>query len=125
MPKKKLKNITTEYGIPFEEGLELVFNNLEEDMVTGKGGNTWINEDGQRVLEELIPMPVIYRGKVVSLPPNPAFLTVYIKEITQKIQARIPMREKQSKFAHKIVYVESHTEGNKVKYKWIPTPKRG
>ena len=60
MPKKKLKEIAEEYGIPFEEALELVFKELEEDMVTGKGKGTWINDDGQRVLDEFISMPVQY-----------------------------------------------------------------
>ena len=64
MPKKKLTALAEEYGIPFEEALDLVFKELEEEMVTGKGKNTWINEDGQRVLDEFISMPVLYRGPV-------------------------------------------------------------
>ena len=36
MPKKKLTQLAEEYGIPFEEALDLVFKELEEDMVTGK-----------------------------------------------------------------------------------------
>ena len=71
MPKKKLTQLAEEYGIPFEEALDLVFKELEEDMVTGKGKNTWINDDGQRVLDEFISMPVLYRGPVLHEAPNP------------------------------------------------------
>ena len=42
MPKKKLTQLAEEYGIPFEEALDLVFKELEEDMVTGRGKGTWI-----------------------------------------------------------------------------------
>ena len=119
MPKKRLTNIAEEYGISFEKASDLVFKELGEEMVTGKGKNTWINEDGQRLIDEIISMPVLYRGPVVSLPPNPAFLMVYTKEITQKVKVRIPRRFPQKQFANKIVYVEADNSGSETQYNWV------
>jgi hypothetical protein len=55
MPKKKLTDIAQEYDRAFEELLDMVFNNLEEEMVTGRGKNTWISEEGQAVLDDINP----------------------------------------------------------------------
>jgi len=124
MPKKKLTQISEEYGIPFEESLELVFKELEEEMVTGKGKNTWINECGQRVLEEFISMPVLYRGPIVNQPPNPNFVIVYIKDITKKVPVKIPIRMRNMLTPGKVIYVEADNSGPQTKYHWVKTNKR-
>ena len=124
MPKKRLTHISEEYGISFEKASNLVFNELEEEMVTGKGKNTWINEVGQRLLDEMISMPVLYRGQVVSLPPNPNFVLVYIKEITQKVKVRIPKRFAQKQFANKVIYVEADNSGVQTQYNWVKRNKK-
>ena len=125
MPKKKLTALAEEYGIPFEEALDLVFRELEEEMVTGRGKNTWINEDGQRVLDEFISMPVLYRGPVLSKAPNPMYVMAYIKEITKKVAVKIP-RKMQSKITPgKVIYIEADNSGVEPKYNWVKTPIRG
>ena len=125
MPKKKLTALAEEYGIPFEEALDLVFKELEEDMVTGRGKNTWINDDGQRVLDEFISMPVLYRGPVLSKAPNPMYVMAYIKEITKKVAVKIP-RKMQSKITPgQVIYIEADNSGVEPKYNWVKTPIRG
>ena len=124
MAKKKLTNIAEEYGIPFEEAQELVFKHLDEETVTGRGKNTWINEEGQTALDDIIAMPVLYRGKVLSEAPNPNFLIVYIKDILRKVPVRIPARM-QGLLVGKMVYVQAETIGEEMKYKWVRTPIRG
>jgi hypothetical protein len=125
MPKKKLTALAEEYGIPFEEALDLVFRELEEEMVTGRGKNTWINDDGQRVLDEFISMPVLYRGPVLSKAPNPMYVMAYIKEITKKVAVKIP-RKMQSKITPgKVIYIEADNSGVEPKYNWVKTPIRG
>jgi hypothetical protein len=94
MPKKRLTEIAEEYGIPFEEALDLVFKELEEEMVTGRGKGTWINDDGQRVLDEFISMPVLYRGPVLYEAPNPNYIIVYVKELSKKVPVKIPLKFK-------------------------------
>ena len=124
MPKKKLTQLAEEYGIPFEEALDLVFKELEEDMVTGKGKNTWINDDGQRVLDEFISMPVLYRGPVLSEAPNPNYIMVYVKELSKKVPVKIPLRYKGTFPKGKVVYLEADNSSDNPKYNWVKTPQR-
>ena len=124
MPKKKLTQLAEEYGIPFEEALDLVFKELEEDMVTGNGKNTWINDDGQRVLDEFISMPVLYRGPVLSVAPNPSYIMVYVKELSKKVPVKIPLRYKGSFSKGKVVYLEADNSTDNPKYNWVKTPQR-
>ncbi len=124
MPKKKLTQLAEEYGIPFEEALDLVFKELEEDMVTGKGKNTWINDDGQRVLDEFISMPVLYRGPVLGEAPNPMYIMVYVKELSKKVPVKIPLRYKGTFPKGKVVYLEADNSSDNPKYNWVKTPQR-
>jgi hypothetical protein len=124
MPKKKLTQLAEEYGIPFEEALDLVFKELEEDMVTGRGKGTWINDDGQRVLDEFISMPVLYRGPVLSEAQNPMYIMVYVKELSKKVPVRIPLRYKGTFPKGKVVYLEADNSSDNPKYNWVKTPQR-
>ena len=124
MPKKKLTQLAEEYGIPFEEALDLVFKELEEDMVTGRDKNTWINDDGQRVLDEFISMPVLYRGPVLSEAPNPNYIIVYVKELSKKVPVKIPLKFKGRFSKGKIVYLEADNSSDNPKYNWVKTPQR-
>ena len=124
MAKKKLTNIAEEYGLTFEEAHELVFKHLDEETVTGRGKNTWINEEGQTALDDVIAMPILYRGKVLSEAPNKNFLIVYIKDILRKVPVRIPARM-QGLLIGKMVYVQAETIGEEMKFKWVRTPIRG
>lgn len=124
MPKKKLTQLAEEYGIPFEEALDLVFKELEEEMVTGRGKSTWINEDGQRVLDEFISMPVLYRGPVLMQAPNPLYVMVYVKELSKKVPVKIPRRMQGKVTAGKLIYLEADNSGAEPKYHWVKTPQR-
>ena len=98
MAKKRLFQIAKECGVPFEEALELAFQNLEEDMITGSKHLTWINEKGQEILDDVIPMPnvateeeeepnrLIYRGKVLRECPNPMYVAVHHRERFCKVK---------------------------------------
>jgi len=71
MAKRKLTQLAKDYGKSFEELYELAVNNFEEDMLSGRGRNTWVDERGQNLLDDMIAMPLedcgkIYRGKVLS-----------------------------------------------------------
>ena len=124
MPKKKLTQLAEEYGIPFEEALDLVFKELEEEMVTGRGKSTWVNEDGQRILDEFISMPVLYRGPVLSEAPNPNYIIVYVKELSKKVPVKIPLKFKGRFTKGKIVYLEADNSLDHPKYSWVKTPQR-
>jgi len=123
MAKKRLTELSEEYGISFDESQKIVFDNLEEEMVSGKGRNLWINEDGQRMLEDLISMPVLYRGKVLRAANNPRFVIAYIKDIVQKVKVSIPY-QLQDRLINKVIYIESDNSGAEVKYKYVKPPIR-
>ncbi len=124
MPKKRLTEIAEEYGIPFEEALDLVFKELEEEMVTGRGKGTWINDDGQRVLDEFISMPVLYRGPVLSQAPNPMYVMVYVKELSKKVAVKVPRKMQNKITKGKLIYLEADNSGAEPKYNWVKTPQR-
>lgn len=119
MPKKRLTNIAEEYGIPFEDAEKIVFDNLEEEMVSGKGKNLWLDEDGQRMMEDLVSMPILYRGSVLHQALNPSFVMVYVKELCQKVPVRIPMRYKGTFSPGKVIYLEADNSGDVPKYTWV------
>jgi hypothetical protein len=121
MPKKKLTDIAEEYEISFEQAQDLVSNNLEEDMVTGRGKNTWISESGQIVIEEIIPINVIYRGKVMHVAPNPRYVFVYIRELGGKVPVQIPLR-RISNLVGKVIHVEADNKGSEPKYFYRKKP---
>ena len=122
MPKKKLTQLAEEYGIPFEEALDLVFKELEEDMVTGKGKNTWISPEGQDILcdgmfiNEIIPKH--FRGKVLSICPNPRFNMVHFVEIGKKVPVLLPNRLK-DRFLGKVICFEVIESETGVSYRYV------
>lgn len=121
MPKKKLTQLAQEYEISFEEAQDFVSINLAEEMVTGKGKNTWINDDGQKVFEEMIPINILYRGKCVQLAPNPNFIMVYINELGKRVKVRVPLRYSKNMLG-KIVHVEADNKGIEPTYNYrVPT----
>ena len=118
MPKRRLTELAKEYNVPFEELLDTVYHKMEESMVTGRGKNLWINEEGQSILDDIIPMPILYRGRVIHQPPNPNYVTVYIKEISKKVNVKIPLRMK-GRLLDKVIYIEGDNSGPETKYKWV------
>ena len=84
MAKKRLTQIAKEYDIPFEQAEEIAFNHLTEESITGKGKNLWIDEAGQDIMDDCIPLAIkkarVYRGRVRNMAPNPRFCFVHIKE---------------------------------------------
>ena len=96
MAKRRLTEIAKDYEISFEELQEIAFNKLTEESITGKGRNTWIDEVGQDILDDNIPIkevkPRIYRGRVRNLAPNPRFAFVHIKEKNGCVKVEISKR---------------------------------
>lgn len=46
MLKKRILGLVKEYGVLFDELMEICIYNLVEEMVIGKGKNLWLLEDG-------------------------------------------------------------------------------
>ena len=93
-------------------------------MVTGRGKSTWINADGQRILDEFISMPVLYRGPVLQQAPNPMYVMVYVKELSKKVPVKIPRRMQGKITKGKLIYLEADNSSDNPKYNWVKTPQR-
>ena len=52
MAKTRLKIIAEEYGVDFDEALQMAQDKLPAEMITGKGKGTWKNEEGNDILKE-------------------------------------------------------------------------
>ena len=130
MAKKRLYQIAMECENPFEEAMDLAFKHLEEDMITGARHLTWINEKGQEILDDVIPMPnvateeeeepnrLIYRGKVLRECPNPMYVAVHHRERFCKVNVKITKRM-QGQLIGKMIYFEERNEDNIKTYHWI------
>jgi len=96
MAKVRLIKIASDFKLEFDKLLQLAQSKLSQEMLTGRGKNTWIDEEGQSILmesmyiEEIVPKH--YRGKVVSTAPNPSYVFAYIKELTMKVPVVVPRR---------------------------------
>ncbi len=96
MAKVRLIKIASDFKLEFDKLLQLAQSKLSQEMLTGRGKNTWIDEEGQSILmesmyiEEIVPKH--YRGRVVSTAPNPSYVFAYIKELTMKVPVVVPRR---------------------------------
>jgi len=96
MAKRRLTDIAKDYDISFEDLRDIAFNKLTEESISGKGRNTWIDEVGQELLDDNIPIkevkPRMYRGRVRNIAPNPRFAMVHIKEKNGCVKVEISKR---------------------------------
>tara|TARA_R100001015_G_C4552479_1_gene114031 strand:+ start:452 stop:823 length:372 start_codon:yes stop_codon:yes gene_type:complete len=96
MAKVKLTKLAEEFKSNFDSFFDLAKRKLSAEMLTGKGRNTWVNEEGQKILvdcmyiEEIIPKH--FKGKVLAEAPNPSYVFAYIDEIKMKVPVVIPRR---------------------------------
>ena len=123
MPKKRLSELAKEYGISFEEIHKIATHSLEEDMITGKGKNLWMSEEGQHCLDDLIPMTTIYRGAVINQAPNKRFVLARLTKHGQTVTVSIPLALS-GKLDGKVIHIEADNSNNEPKYKWIKAPVR-
>ena len=120
MSKKKLTEIAEEYEISFEKAQDFVTNNLEEEMVTGRGKGTWVNNDGQEIFEQMIPINILYRGKVMQLAPNPRYVLAHIKELGKKVSVKVPLRFSKGLLG-KVIHIEANNKGDEPTYEYRKT----
>jgi hypothetical protein len=123
MAKKRLTALAKEYGVTFEYIHDIILNNLEEEMVTGKGKNLWISEEGQVIVENLIPMVTVYRGVVIRQAPNPQYVFAKTQDSYKMFKVKIPLALS-GKLTSKVIYFESDNVGDDPKYQWIKPPLR-
>jgi DNA-binding Lrp family transcriptional regulator len=114
MPKRRLKDIADELGISFDEAKERVFKHLDEGMISGKGKAVWVSEEGQLLLDDFTPMPIIYRGPFVK-----------VRELGKKVPVKIPAKLSKLLTVGKMVYLQCTTDcsTDEQSFKYIKAPK--
>lgn len=122
MAKKKLTQIVEEHEIEFDEALEMAQEKLPEGSLTGKGKNTWVTEEGTKILEdsfcitEIIPKH--FQGVVLNEAPNPKWN--YVRHpVTNK---RVPVlihRRWQGRLVGKVIIFEAIEDTQGVTYRHV------
>lgn len=123
MSKKRIDQIAKEYGVPTNRIRDIVFNDLSEEMVKGTRGIVWVNDDGQRIIDERISIPMICRGKVTGSCPNKKFVYVNDMNLFKKVAVKIPNRLI-GKLIGKVIYYEQNDLNGQLQYNYIKTPVR-
>ena len=122
MAKKKLTKIAEEQEVEFEEAMRIATEKLPEGSLTGKGKNTWVNEEGTAILEESFMIdeiiPKHYIGKVLQECPNPKYNVVYNKEIGKRVNMLIP-RKWQGRLVGKVVTFEGIQDSKGITYRYV------
>ena len=80
----------------FDKAIEIAHEKLSEEMVTGKGKATWINEEGAEILKEALYIPEIvpkhYKVKILKECPNRCYNWGHSKEIGKRVPVLIPRK---------------------------------
>lgn len=122
MAKVKLTKIADRFELSFDSFLNLAKRKLSAEMLTGKGRNTWVNEEGQKILvdcmyiEEIVPKH--FKGKVLAEAPNPSYVFAYIDEIKMKVPVVIPRRYK-GKMKGKVITIEMIEDVRGRSYRYV------
>jgi len=122
MPKKKLTQIALEQEVEFEDAMEIAQDKLPEGSLTGKGKNTWVNEEGTAILEESFMIeeiiPKHYLGHVLGECPNPRYNYVYNKDIGKRVPMLVP-RKWQGKLIGKVITFEAISDNKGTSYRYV------
>jgi hypothetical protein len=120
--KVRLSKLAEEQEVDFEEALKIATEKLPESSLTGKGKNTWVNEQGAEILskslliDEIIPKH--YEGIVMAECPNPRYNYVISKEIGKKVAMMVP-RTKRGILVGKKVTFEAIEDIKGISYRYV------
>ncbi len=120
--KVKLTEFAEYHDTDFDEALKIAKEKLPPEYISGKGKNTWISPEGQDILcdgmliNEIIPKH--FRGKVLSICPNPRFNMVHFKEIGKKVPVLVPNRFR-DRFLGKMICFEVIESETGVSYRYV------
>ena len=120
--KVKLTEFAEYHDTDFDEALKIAREKLPQEYISGKGRNTWISPEGQDILcdglliNEIIPKH--FRGKVLSICPNPRFNMVHFKEIGKKVPVLVPNRFSE-RFLGKMICFEVIKSETGVSYRYV------
>lgn len=117
MPKKRLTALMQDYetDYSFDECLRIVIDKLSPEMISGKGRNTWIDEEGAEVLKVALHVPEIvpklHTGIVVRPAPNKGYVYAKIDGIEPVVPVIVPRRMR-DQLLNKRIRIEEINDGN-------------
>lgn len=122
MAKKKLTQIAEENEIEFDEALSLAQEKLPEGSLSGKGKNTWVNEEGTKILEESFCIAEIitthFNGLVLQEAPNPKWNYVLHPVLKRRVPVLI-QRRWQGRLVGKKITFEAIYDNKGVTYRHV------
>lgn len=122
MPKKRLSQIAEEQEVTFDEAIKIATEKLPEGSVTGTGRNTWVTEEGAKILEDSFMIeeiiPKHFTGTVLAECLNPKYNVVFSKEIGKRVNVLLP-RKWQGKLIKKIMTFEAIEDKKGVSYRYV------
>jgi hypothetical protein len=122
MPKKKLIQIAKEQEVTFDEAMQIATDKLPEGALTGKGRNTWVSEEGTKILEDSLMIdeiiPKHFTGVILAECPNPKYNVFFSKEIGKRVNVLLP-RKWQGKLIKKTITVEAIEDTKGVSYRYV------
>ena len=122
MAKKKLVQIAQEHEMEFDDALSLAQEKLPEGSLTGRGRNTWVTEEGTKILqdsfciEEIIPKH--FKGLVLQEAPNPKWNWVK-PPVSQKRVPVLITRRWHGKLVGKEIIFEAIEDDHGVTYRHV------
>ena len=122
MAKKKLAKIAEEQEMEFDEALALAQEKLPEGSLTGKGKNTWVTEEGTKILEESFCIeeiiPKHFKGIVLQEAPNPKWNYVLHPVLKRRVPVLI-QRRWQGRLVGKKICFEAIYDNKGVTYRHV------
>ncbi len=104
--------------------MDIALSKLPAGSLSGKGKNTWVEEDFAKILtdtcmiKEIIPK--FYIGKVTRECPNPKYVYVSAPEIGKTVPVLIHRRFQGKVKPRKVIKFEAIADGTGVSYRYNP-----
>lgn len=123
MAKIKATELAKLLKMEFLTVMSLVDEYCEEDQVTGKGKNTWLNEEAKEKIIGVAQIPEIipeyYMGRVTHEAENPNYVYTFIKELKKRVPTVIQRRFR-GRLLGKNIKVEEIKDTNGSTFRYIP-----
>jgi hypothetical protein len=121
--KTRLTEIAKDLGIPFRDALAMAKEKLSGNMISGRGGATWITEDGVSILEAatIVPeaIPKYVEVFVIKKAPNPKYVFGLVEETQEKVSMFVPRKFRGRDLRKKWVLAEKIEDVNGSSYRYI------
>jgi len=102
--------------------MQIATDKLPEGALTGKGRNTWVSEEGTKILEDSLMIdeiiPKHFTGVILAECPNPKYNVFFSKEIGKRVNVLLP-RKWQGKLIKKTITVEAIEDTKGVSYRYV------